>query len=179
MIVWLHSLFFPLMWCFLGLKHSMKFFYLFFYCCTWYYNVPDVRLQFLPLGKNWQDSSYWGKLVAFFISIKKIPPETAIPDGNNSPLTSLRRAVKMDFWTTQLPDRPLRSPSQFAVWQTGADYKFYYHFNDAILAVRPALTRLPLANVLKTSPILQDWSRTDESLHHLRVCSSIRPPPFP
>ena len=32
-----------------------------------------------------------------------------------------------------------RSPSQFAIRQTGADCKFYYHFNGAILAVRLAL----------------------------------------
>ncbi len=49
--------------------------------------------------------------------------------------------------------------SLFAVWQTGADCAFYYHFNDAILAVRPALARLPLANVLKLSE-LANWTRT-------------------
>ena len=45
--------------------------------------------------------------------------------------------------------RLLRFPLLFAVWQTGADCAFYYHFNDAILAARPDLTRLPLANVFK------------------------------
>ncbi len=43
--------------------------------------------------------------------------------------------------------------------QTGTDYAFYYHFNDAILAARPALARLPLANVLKLSE-LANWTRT-------------------
>ena len=41
------------------------------------------------------------------------------------------------------PPAPRVPSSQFAVWQTGADCTFYYHFNGAILAVRPALTRLP------------------------------------
>ena len=61
--------------------------------------------------------------------------------------------------------------------QTGTDYAFYYYFNDAILAVRPALARLPLANVLKLSE-LANWTRTTKLNLFDKVAPSAQFLPF-
>ncbi len=135
---------------------------------AWGWNGAAVRLLFLPLGKNRQDCSYSANSLLFRPRKKRLQRQK-LSDGNNYVPYQLARRQKPTkakrSATSKMP--LLRSPSQFAVWQTGADCKFYYHFNNTIFAVRPALARLPLANVLKTCSTLQDWSRTDEPLHHL------------
>ena len=125
------------------------------------WNGATVRLQFLPFGKNWQDSSYSANSLLFRPYKKSAPARSFSPvsHSRNWKLAAVPFYPKSAFF----PASPLLACLRM---QTGADCKFYYHFNDAILAVRAALTRLPWANVLKSCPTLRNWRRAAKPFYH-------------
>ena len=127
----------------------------------WGSRPPPV---FASTGKNRQSSSYSANS-SLFRPYKNAardknsptpiipPPITSLPAGKNCQNQNRTHPTKMPR---------LRASSLFAVWQTGADCTFYYHFNGAILAVRLALTRLPWQTCLKELSDIANCKRTND-----------------
>ena len=109
-------------------------------------NSSTVRLQFLPVGKNWQGSSYSANSL-LFRPRKKTPPEPPIPDGNNylhnqftRRQTSRGRTTKLNILDKVAPSAPV-----FAFRQKLARAKQSANQQDA-----PTTSQLPVLH-------LQNW----------------------